>query len=53
MEDKNSQNKNETKEPKSRFKSGSMFDRWESDGEDFISFHSDDTEKDEKKETNK
>lgn len=38
----------ENKKPKSRFKSGSLFERWESDGEDFINFHSSDEDEDER-----
>ena len=44
---------NAKKKPKSRFQSGSIFERWESDGEDFINFHNAKDKTEEKKEDNK
>lgn len=30
---------NKKQEPKTKFRSDSIFERWESDGEDFVNFH--------------
>lgn len=40
------QKEQENKTLKSRFKSGSILERWESDGEDFIDFHLEDEKTD-------
>ncbi len=51
--EKDNKEQNAKKKPKSRFQSGSIFERWESDGEDFINFHNAKDKTEEKKEDNK
>lgn len=51
--ERENKNTNTKKEPKSRFKSGSILERWESDGDEFINFHSVEDETEKKKEDNK